>query len=73
MVRIARSGRPIIALDGCRIRCGGRCLARHGVAPTVHHILSDYGLDKERADFDEETTDRVRQMIRADLPLPSGS
>ncbi len=68
IVKTAKSGRPVIALDGCPICCTTRCLARHGVEARAHHVFSDYGLKKERGDFDEETTDRVRQEILASLP-----
>lgn len=67
-VKTARSGRPVIALDGCPICCTARCLARHGVEPRAHHVFSDYGLQKERGDFDEATTDLVRQKVLASLP-----
>ena len=39
-VAIASSGRPIIALDGCKERCVLQCLARCGVKPTLHYDLT---------------------------------
>ncbi|MFO6380467.1 anaerobic/virulence modulator AnvM, partial [Pseudomonas aeruginosa] len=33
LVRRARSGRPILALDGCPLHCVKGCLARHEVVP----------------------------------------
>ena len=36
LVRRARSGRPILALDGCPLHCVKGCLARHEVVPTLH-------------------------------------
>ncbi len=68
MIRVARSGRAIIALDGCPIRCVARCLGRHGVEPTRHHVFSDYGLDKERGELDEEAAELVRHKVRAAIP-----
>lgn len=37
--RIAQSGRPILAIDGCALSCAKACLARAGVAPNVHLVL----------------------------------
>lgn len=34
LVRIAISGRPIIAIDGCSLQCVRSCLAKHYVTPT---------------------------------------
>ncbi|HBZ2116300.1 TPA: zinc-binding protein [Klebsiella pneumoniae] len=36
LVRIAISGRPIIAIDGCSLQCVRSCLAKHYVTPTKH-------------------------------------
>lgn len=36
MVRKAKSGRRIIALEGCALKCVQQTLARHGVVPTWH-------------------------------------
>jgi uncharacterized metal-binding protein len=61
LVKLAKSGRPIVALDGCVLACVKGCLARHGIAPAVHHVLSDYGVRKRyHADFD---TDEARQVL----------
>ena len=35
LVRLAQSGRRIIALDGCALACVRHCLARHGVTPDM--------------------------------------
>lgn len=53
LVRTARSGRPILALDGCVLHCVRACLARAGVVAERHLTLSEYGVRKRRhADFD---------------------
>ncbi|MFE9098088.1 putative zinc-binding protein [Streptomyces sp. NPDC007264] len=60
LVRKATSGRPVIAIDGCVLQCARNCLARHGVAPTVHHLLSDDGVRKRLGeDFDESQAQTV--------------
>ena len=53
LVQTARSGRPILALDGCVLACARACLAREGVTPDKHLLLSDFGVKKRKhADFD---------------------
>ncbi|KVX03757.1 zinc-binding protein [Shewanella frigidimarina] len=37
LVKLAKSGRPIIALDGCPLSCVAACLAQHGIKAT-HHL-----------------------------------
>jgi uncharacterized metal-binding protein len=46
LVNKARSGRPILAIDGCPLHCASACLAQHGVSADVHITLSSYGLRK---------------------------
>lgn len=43
LVNKARSGRPMLAIDGCPLHCVKACLAQHGVTPDVHITLSSYG------------------------------
>jgi uncharacterized metal-binding protein len=72
LVRTARSGRPIVALDGCRLHCVSACLANAGRRADLHLTLTDYGVRKRRhADFDpgearavfeREVLPRVQQM-----------
>lgn len=47
LVAKAKSGRPILALDGCPLRCVKSCLARHGVSPAVHLTLTEWGIRKD--------------------------
>ena len=66
LVRIARSGRPIVALDGCPLHCARHCLDRHGIVPDVHVDLSRLGVKKKiHKDFDPEEADRHLETIRA--------
>ncbi len=46
LVRTAKSGRDIIAIDGCPLACSKSCLARHDVQPTHHFDLSDFEVPK---------------------------
>jgi uncharacterized metal-binding protein len=68
LVRTATSGRPIIALDGCPLQCAKNCLKRHGVEPTLHYTLSEFGVRKRyHADFDMDDAQRVIAQVREDL------
>lgn len=76
LVRVATSARPVIALDGCVLACTRNSLARHGVEPAVHVLLSDSGVRKRKGvDFDPEEAavvlTHVRATVDAALPLPS--
>lgn len=67
LVGTAQSGRPILALDGCALKCVSACLSRVGVTADIHLLLSDHGVRKRRrADFDPEQAAGV--YVRAVLP-----
>lgn len=73
LVRLARSGRPVVAIDGCALECARSCLARQGVVPDVHVVLSDHGVRKRRhtdADPDEaaQLTDELAVQIAGRWP-----
>lgn len=52
LVRTAQSGRRILALDGCVLKCASACLAHAGVVADTHLLLSDCGVRKrQHADF----------------------
>jgi uncharacterized metal-binding protein len=60
LVRTAQSGRRILALDGCMLKCASACLANAGVVADTHLVLSDYGVRKRKhADFDPLEAQRV--------------
>jgi len=46
LVKTARSGRPILALDGCALACVKACLATARVAPDIHLVLNQCGAKK---------------------------
>jgi len=61
LVRTARSGRRIVALDGCVLHCARACLGRVGVEPDVHLTLSEHGVRKRKhSDFD---IDQARRLL----------
>ena len=60
LVRTAQSGRRILALDGCVLKCASACLANAGVVADTHLVLSDYGVKKRKhADFDPVEAQQV--------------
>ena len=55
LVKLAKSGRPVVAIDGCPLECVRNCLARHGVAPNLHWKLGEHGVRKRyHAQFEQE-------------------
>lgn len=77
LVRLARSGRPIVALDGCPLACVRNTLARHQVEPMRHHQLQQYGVKKRpHEDFDATQAAAVLAQVAAELrelPLQQAS
>ncbi len=46
LVKKALSGRPVIVIDGCPLKCAKACLNNIGVEPDKHITLTDYNLNK---------------------------
>ena len=68
LLKIARSGRPILALDGCQLVCVASSLARHGLTPQRHYQLQQHGVKKRlHEDFDPEQAATVLQQVLDDL------
>lgn len=68
LLKTARSGRPIIALDGCALVCVKSSLARHGITPERHYQLQEYGVKKrQHEDFDLQQAGLVLERVNADL------
>lgn len=65
LVKLARSGRPILAIDGCRLHCVRNCLARHGVSSALHYCLADSGVRKRmHDDFDVDEAEMQLATVR---------
>jgi Uncharacterized conserved protein len=74
LVRVAKSGRPIVALDGCALKCALHILKRHQIEPTVHFLLTDYGVKKRaRTDYSPEEAEGVLKQLLADRRFPRAS
>ena len=68
LVKLATSGRPILALDGCPLECVRNSLQRHAITPTRHYQLHKYGVKKRNhQDFDAEQAAQVLGQVEADL------
>ena len=66
LVKIAQSGRPILALDGCVLECTRSSLAQRSVVPTQHLLLNEQGVKKRYAsDFDPTQAEQVFKQARA--------
>jgi uncharacterized metal-binding protein len=64
LVKIAKSGRKIIALDGCHLHCVKGCLAQHDITPTVHYTLTKFGIKKKyKTDFDLDDVELVKTLL----------
>lgn len=64
LVKLARSGRPVIAIDGCPLECTRNCLARHGVKPAMHWQLAEHGVRKRyHAQYDPEQASALAQQV----------
>jgi uncharacterized metal-binding protein len=69
LVKVAKSGRQIVAIDGCALACVKSTLARHGVQPTVWHELSKYDVAKVYgADPDRGNVERVLEIVIESIP-----
>lgn len=68
LLKTARSGRPIVALDGCPLVCVKSSLARHGITPDRHYQLQQYGVRKrQHEDFDPAQAAKVLERVKTDL------
>lgn len=73
LVRTAKSGRKLIAIDGCPLACAKACLQNHNLMPDIHVDLSRLGVAKaQHEDFDKEQAhgalDQIEQIIRMKYP-----
>lgn len=68
LVRVATSGRPIVAVDGCRLACVRACLARHDVVPDLHLVLAEHDVKKQKhQDFDAGRAQELSQVLAQQL------
>lgn len=64
LMKTARSGRPILALDGCVMACVAACLKQAGVVAQRHVLLSDHGIRKlKHCDPDPDDVQRLYETL----------
>lgn len=64
LVQKAQSGRKILALDGCPLKCVEHCLGRHKIKPDQHLVLSELGVKKMiHQDFDKIQAEEILNQI----------
>lgn len=64
LVNTARSGRQIIAIDGCPLACAKACLATQSLSPDLHLNLTDFNIRKRtHEDFDSAEAEEVLELI----------
>jgi len=68
LVKVAKSGRAIVVIDGCPLVCAKKCLERHGIEPDRHLQLAEHGVKKRfHADFDQEQAERIIARVAGDI------
>lgn len=73
LVNTAKSGRPVIAIDGCALHCTRACLHAVGVVPAMTVNLSDWGIKKKlHEDFSAAEAEvayaRLKDEIKDKIP-----
>lgn len=64
LVKDAKSGRRIIAIDGCMLHCAKACLEGCEVQADVHLTLSDFGVRKR---YGEDCSEAQIDELEAEL------
>ena len=68
LVKTAKSGRKIIALDGCPLHCVKHCLSQHAITPTYHYTLTEYGIKKQyHMDFASSDVVKIKNSVINDI------
>lgn len=65
IVRAAKSGRPLIALDGCAMSCAKSCLAQRDLEPDIYVRFDELGFKKNKGkDFLPEQADQAVAIVK---------
>ena len=73
LVKVAQSGRPILAVDGCPLNCVKQTLATVDVVPTWHIELTTLGYKKrDHENCDLSDAYKLLQMVHSDI-LPKSA
>ncbi|MEP2670227.1 MAG: putative zinc-binding protein [Cyclobacteriaceae bacterium] len=70
LVRTAKSGRKLIAIDGCPLSCVKACLSNHSLQPDLHFELKGMGVTKKQGvDFDKAEAEELLEKIGCEVEL----
>ena len=58
---LAKSGRPIIAIDGCSLSCTKSCLEASNLKADYYYLISDLGFEK-RSKWNDSLTENTMAM-----------
>lgn len=65
LLKLARSGRKVIAVDGCAMRCTEQCLVSAGVKPDRSFLLADHNIIKAKGrDYTQEDLAKLLPELR---------
>ncbi|MFT6927056.1 MAG: putative metal-binding protein [Psychromonas sp.] len=68
LLKKAKSGRKIIALDGCPLHCVTTCLSQHGIESTYHYTLTSYGIKKKyHMDFSPSDVSNIKKIVISEI------
>lgn len=68
LVKVAQSGRPVLALDGCPLNCVRQTLATVNVIPTWHIEVTSFGYKKaQQQDCTLNAAYELLQHIQGEL------
>lgn len=68
LVNVAKSGREIITIDGCPLKCCQACLKRHDLHPTEGFVLSDFRVRKKIGeDFAQDEAEVILNQIEQNI------
>lgn len=79
MVKHTGSAPCTIAIDGCEVCCARKTLEHAGIAPTVHVVVTELGIAKQRVfDYPQEQVEQVVDAVlqgetAAGAAAPQGS
>ncbi len=64
LLKVAKSERQIVVIDGCPLACAKACLSNHQIEPNLHIELSDSGIKKKQhEDFCQDEADKILEGI----------
>lgn len=64
LVKTAKAGKKIIAIDGCPLACSKACLSNHGIKADLHVELTRHGVKKlKHVDFDPNEAEKLLKLV----------